>query len=116
SAYGLDGDPVPDRIDPDDYYAKRQAPEHLWDCFVATEKDLQSLDDDSFPAFRGFRATHTGSLPARLTCLGIWLAKICDQPAAIWWTAGQLGLHPDIQFRLQLQIDRVETGCKPDLR
>jgi hypothetical protein len=116
AAYGLDSDPVPSKIDPDDYYAKREVPENVWDCFAATRMDRQNLDENSFPAFRSHWAAHVPRLPPRLAQLGIWVAKVCGDPAAVWWTAGQTGLHPDIQFDLRFQLERSRATYSPEIR
>jgi hypothetical protein len=34
--------------------------------------------------------------------------KVADQPASVWWAASQFGLHPDIQERIQWQLERSQ--------
>jgi hypothetical protein len=51
-AYGLDSDPVPRKLDPDNVYEKREVPSGVWDCFVPTRQDRQNLRDDQFAALR----------------------------------------------------------------
>ena len=116
AAYGLDSDPVPPKTDPDDYLAKREVPENVWDCFAATRMDRQNLDENSFPAFRNHWATHVPRLPARLARLGTWIVKVCNDPAAVWWTAGQTGLHPDIQSDIRFQLERTQATYSPEMR
>ena len=115
-AYSLDNDPVPANVDPNDYYAKRETPKDVWDCFAATVKDLHNLDNSNFPAFRGHWAAHVPHLPHRLARLGIWLAKVCNEPAAVWWMAGQTGLHPDIESDIRLQMERDATSSSTEIR
>nr|VFJ57004.1 MAG: SIR2-like domain-containing protein [Candidatus Kentron sp. FM]VFJ57048.1 MAG: SIR2-like domain-containing protein [Candidatus Kentron sp. FM]VFK11507.1 MAG: SIR2-like domain-containing protein [Candidatus Kentron sp. FM] len=95
--YGLDSDTVPGKIDPDDYPAKREIPPDAWDAFAANESDRRALKDGNLPAFRGDASMHAPQLPPRLIDIYHWLAKVADQPAAIWWAAHQDGLHPNIR-------------------
>ncbi len=116
TAYGLDSDPVPPNIDPDDYFTKREVPQNLWDCFAATHLDRQNLHDDNFAALKGHWATNVPRLPARLAQLGVWLCKVSNQPAAVWWASGQVGIHPNVQFDLRFQLERLKTTCSPEIR
>ena len=103
--YGLDTDIVPKQIDPDDHFEKREVPSTAWDGFAANRLDRQNLRDDSFSAIRGPWATKVPRLPSRLSEIGTWIAKVADQPASVWWAASQFGLHPDIQERIQWQLE-----------
>jgi hypothetical protein len=53
NAYGLDTDPIPPLIPPDDHYTKREVPDNVWDCFVPTRLDRQNLRDYHFSVLRG---------------------------------------------------------------
>jgi hypothetical protein len=103
--YGLDTDIVPKQIDPDDHFGKREVPSTAWDGFAANRLDRQNLRDDSFTVIRGHRATNVPRLPSRLSEIGTWIMKVADQPASVWWAASQFGLHPDIQERIQWQLE-----------
>ena len=46
--------------------------------------------------FRGHDALQASELPPRLLSLASWFHRICDEPAAIWWAAGQQGVHPKV--------------------
>jgi hypothetical protein len=63
NTYGLDSDPLPRSIEPDDYLTKREVPQNVWDCFAATPLDRQNLRDDSLPALKGHWAIHVPRLP-----------------------------------------------------
>ncbi|MBW2739201.1 MAG: SIR2 family protein, partial [Deltaproteobacteria bacterium] len=106
--YGLDTDIVPKQIDPDNHFEKREVPSTAWDGFAANRLDRQNLKDDSFSAIRGPRATNVPILPSRLSEIGTWIMKVADQPASVWWAASQFGLHPDIQERIQWQLERSQ--------
>jgi SIR2-like domain len=114
-AYGLDTDPIPLKIDPSDYQ-KRQVPENVRDAFALTPLDREDLRDASSSAFRGQRALASAAISPRLGHLATWLANVADQPAAVWWAAGQQGLNPDVQSYLQLQLQRPQRQCAPAVR
>jgi hypothetical protein len=116
NAYGLDSDPVPPRIAPEDSYTKREVPDNVWDCFVPTRFDRQNLRDDHFAALRGHWAVHVPSLPARIGQLGVWIQKVSHQPAAVWWASGQVGLHPDIQAQVRFGLERAKKTSSPEIR
>jgi SIR2-like domain len=115
-AYGLDSDPIPPKIAPDDPYAKREVPDNVWDCFAPTRLDRQSLRDDHFAALRGHWAVNVPRLPARLGQLGVWIQKVSHQPAAVWWASGQVGLHPDIQAQIRFGLERAKKTGSPEIR
>lgn len=114
--YGLDDDVAPQRINPDDAYAKRVRPETAWDCFAFTRLDRQNLRDTNLPALRGHQSANVSQLPPRLFHLGFWIQKICHEPAAVWWASGQEGIHPDVKSRIRFEIDRVDSKATAEVR
>lgn len=115
-AYGLDSDIVPKRINPDDHFEKREAPSSSWDCFKANRLDQLNLHENNLPASRGLFASNSPRLPARLYQLGVWISKIAHQPTSVWWAASQTGLHPEIQSRIQLQLERWPNNASSIMR
>ena len=115
-AYGLDADAVPPKIDPSNYLQTREVPENAHDAFALTPLDREELRDASSSAFRGQRALGAVAIPPRLGHLATWLAKIGDQPAAVWWAAGQRGLNPAVQTYVQSQLQRPERHCASAIR
>lgn len=105
-AYGLDSDPVPKKLDPDDTYKTREIPPGVWDCFALTREDRQKIRDDQFAAFRGHFSRNVPSLAARLGLIENWITKVAKQPAAVWWAGRQVGLHPSIQEQITDEIRR----------
>lgn len=105
-AYGLDSDPVPKKLDPDDAYGKRDVPTGVWDCFIPTRQDRQNVRDDQFAAFRGHYSRNVPGLTARLGLIEDWITKVARQPAAVWWAARQTGLHPNVQQQIKYEIER----------
>ena len=114
--FGLDDDVVPQRIGPDDPYPKRDVPKVAWDCFALTRLDRHDLRDNNLPALRGHLSTNVSQLPPRLFHLGFWIQKICHEPAAVWWAAGQNGIHPDLQSRIRFEIDKSDSKATPEVR
>ena len=110
--YGMDIDIAPKQIDLDKPFEKRDVPLTAWDAFAANRLDRKNLRGDSFSAIRGHWATNIPRLPSRLAEIGIWIMKVADQPAAVWWAATQSGLHPEIRERIQRQLERshIEAG------
>lgn len=114
--YGLDGDVAPESINPDNPYAKRVTPRDAWNCFNWSRLDRQDVTDQNLPAFIGYLSTHLPSLPARLRQLGFWISKVACQPAAVWWAAGQNGMHPDIQKQIHFALSRNVNFAHPEIR
>ena len=110
--YGMDIDIAPKQIDLDKPFEKRDVPLTAWDAFAANRLDRKNLREDSFSAIRGHWASNIPRLPSRLAQIGIWIMKVADQPAAVWWAATQSGLHPEIREQVQRQLERshIEAG------
>jgi len=115
-AYSLDSDPVPKKISPDDTFAKREVPSGAWDCFVPTRQDRQNLRDEHFAALRGHYSQNVPRLSGRLDHLARWIAKVANQPAAVWWASRQYGLHPDVQQQIKYQIEKNSDTFSPVVR
>jgi hypothetical protein len=115
-AYGLDSDPVPPKSDPKNYLAKREVPDSVWNCFDLTKLDLKDLKDDDFAALRGYRSVNVPGLPARLRQLGVWISRISNQPAAVWWASRQAGIHSEVQDLIRLELGKSQKRCAPEVR
>lgn len=113
--YGLDSDTPPPKSDPEDHYAKRETPADAWDAFELNRLDRTSIRDENLSAFRGYRASHSPHLVPRIDQLGIWLAKVSDQPAAVWWAAHQQSLHQNIQGHILWEIERDNRPIHQDI-
>lgn len=114
--YGLDSDTTPSKPDPEDHYAKREAPTNAWDAFELNRLDRSSIRDENLAGFRGHWANHSPRLVPRIAQLGVWLAKVCDQPAAVWWAAHQLSLNPSIQEHISWELERSNRPIHKDIR
>jgi hypothetical protein len=114
--YGIDSDPVPPKIDPDDHSAKREIPKDVWDCFAATRIDRQRLQEGNFTALRGYWSLNILALPSRLQEVSNWIRKVANQPAAAWWAASQAGVHPHLQDRILFELERSGKVSSPEVR
>ncbi len=113
TSYGLDSDATPERGASEGHSATRDVPSDAWDAFVANNLDRQDLSDASLPAVRGHNATHIPQLSKRLVCLGMWIANVANQPAAVWWAARQESLHPSIRKGIQWGLGRLHDQIGP---
>lgn len=104
--YSLDSDPVPDKIDPEDHYAKREVPNEAWDAFALNKLDRTGLRDDNIVSLRGHRSQQLPPLSSRQSQFGAWIGKVSQQPEAVWWAARQKALHPDIRNQITWQLER----------
>lgn len=114
--YGLDSDIPPSKPDPEDHYAKREVAPDTWDAFELTRLDRSSIRDENLAALRGHWASHSPRLVPRIAQLGVWLANVCDQPAAVWWAAHQLSLHQTIQEFISWELERGNRTIHPSIR
>lgn len=114
--YGLDSDIPPTKPDPEDHYAKREAPSDAWDAFELNRLDRSPIRDENLAALRGHWANHSPRLVPRIGQLGVWLGKVCDQPAAVWWAAHQLSLHQSIQEHISWELERSNRPIRQDIR
>jgi len=114
--YGLDSDSTPSKPDPEDHYAKREAPTDAWDAFEINRLDRSPIRDENLSALRGHWAKRSPRLVPRIGQLGVWLAKVCDQPAAVWWAAHQLSLNRSIQEHISWELEQSNRPIHKDIR
>lgn len=114
--YGLDSDPQPSKPEPKGHYAKRETPSTAWDAFEINYLDKVAIHDNNLTAFRGYWADHFPLMVPRIEKLGKWLAKVCDQPAAVWWASHQLSLNQRIQRFISNELMRSDRPIDRDIR
>lgn len=114
--YAIDTDPIPDKSDPEDYYAKREVPIGAWDAFDLTKLDRAGLRDEHTGSIRGHWSRQPPRLPARQVQLGSWISKVAGQPEAVWWAVRQHGLHPNITEQIDLQLTRSNADIPASVR
>lgn len=111
--YGLDSDVAPEKIDPEDYTKKREAPEGASDVFAPNRLDYHNSQDYNLPSFRGSRSANAPTLSPRLIVIGTWIGEVADQPASVWWAADQKGLHPHVQYQVKDKLERSKDSIQP---
>ena len=114
-AYGLDSDPVPSKIDPNNHFAKRDVPSDVWNCFALTRLDRENLREESLAALRGHWSVNVPKPVTRLRNVGDWLGKVSGQPAAVWWAASQNGIHADLREQILFNLQR-DGNCPATIR
>lgn len=114
--YGLDSDPLPTKPDPEENYFTREIPSNVWDAFELNHLDKTAIRDENLTAFRGHWANHFPRIVPRIDQLGVWLAKVCDQPAAIWWASHQSSLNKNIQRLISLELERSNYPIRQNIR
>ncbi|MCA8835230.1 MAG: SIR2 family protein, partial [Proteobacteria bacterium] len=108
--YGLASDPNPELIDPNNPSAKRE----VRDAFEINDHDKRDSKGSFTVQIKGHYALSVGNLPARLYELGTWIAKVSDQPAAVWWAVRQAGIHEQAQERIKQSL-QDKTDVSPDI-
>ena len=93
--YRIDSDVPPAKASSID----RKPPADAWDAFNLTRVDKAS--DENFPSKTGRWEYNVPPLPSRLRQMGEWIKDVAGQPAAVWWAAQQLPLHPDIRRKIR---------------
>ncbi len=115
SLYGLTSDPVPTPIHPEDIDPKREIPRTAWDAFALNRRDWLELGDEHITPMRGSQSLYARQLPDRIAKLGLWIGKVSNQNAAVWWGARQSGLHPAIQQIIRLNLEKGEADYAPHI-
>lgn len=108
--YCIDSDISPKKIGPEDRSASREIPSGVWSAFSLNHFDKVDLADENLSSLRGHWSFNIPRLPSRLEQIGLWIAKVADQYAAVWWAARQDCIHPVVQARIRWQLERPEKS------
>ncbi len=106
TGYGLDLDMPPDPAKRDEFHPQIEIP------LDAINVLGQGSVDQPVAAGRlsGPSPLHITELPRRLQSIATWFHSVCDQPAAIWWAAGQSGLHPTMVQLVTFALGQKEVA------
>jgi hypothetical protein len=100
--YGLDADPPrPPKARP----YEQQAPPG-----VDVLQPHPTRDEAVIAPLAGFAAHKPSGLSPRLFQLSVWIGRICDQPAALWWAAGKYGLHPRLRNAIEHRLEYTKPA------
>jgi hypothetical protein len=112
-AFGLDSDPAPPVLSPEDIFTRRDVPPDAWDGFAVSRVDrFEPLGQ----LFSGTFADEFVPLPPRLGQLSIWLCNVAHQPAALGWAVRRGNIHPQvkrqIEWAIQNQPERFPSAMR----
>jgi hypothetical protein len=110
--FAIDSDPAPSPADSSQPFKRREPPMGVVDVFAPKPTDHREASG----RFRGRRDGYAPELSPRLAALSNWLWRVCGQPAAAWWGAGQAGLHPSVVAQLEFALDRRDLTLPPIAR
>lgn len=104
--YGLDSDPEPPKPEESEVFRKREIP-------VGALNPLLPVPIDGTTSYRGGlyskQASEAPMVSPRLVALAAWFMRVCGQPAAQWWAAGQDGLHPLMLRNVLFELDNKNS-------
>lgn len=115
-AYCIDSDISPKKIGPEDRSARREIPPGVWSAFSLNRFDKVDLVDENLSSLRGHWSFNVPHLPSRLEQMGLWISRVADQNAAVWWAARQDRIHPIVQDRIRRQLERTEKSSTLEVR
>jgi hypothetical protein len=111
--YGLDSDPEPPKAKESQPFKRREAPANVVDTLAPNALDAPAANT---AGLRGERSNAIAHPPPRLLSLAVWFMRVSGQPAALWWVAGQKGLHPVMLRNVQFELDNKNSALTPVAR
>ena len=104
--YGLDSDPVPTKEREGNFAKRRDVPSDTLNILAPLK-----LDGTAHYLFglRGDSRQMIAPIPERLVSLARWIARVSKEPAAIWWAAGQSGIHPVLRQNIERALSKSGT-------
>lgn len=114
--YSIDSDVVPNRIEASDFSANRDVPNGSWDAFRINRLDRTPIRDEHLGSLRGYSSSNASQLVPRLFVLGSWIAKVSGQPAAAWWAAQKISIHPSLQQSISWDLNRKDSKIPIEMR
>jgi len=104
--YGLDSDTPPDPAKRGELHPQIEIPPDAINVIGRAPVD-QPVEAGRL---RGPSPLHTTELPPRLQSIATWFHSVCGQPAAIWWAAGQSGLHPRLADLVTFALEQKKVA------
>lgn len=114
--YSLDSDHRLSKQELKKHYTLRKIPSAAWDAFEINYHDKAAVCDNDLNSFREYFANHFPHAIPRIEKLSKWLAKVCDQPAAVWWAAHQSSLNQHIQRLISHELMRSNRQIDQSVR
>lgn len=104
--YGLDSDTPPDPAQRGKLHPQIEIPPDAINVLGQASVDQPVAAG----RLRGPSPLHTTELSPRLQSIATWFHSVCDQPAAIWWAAGQSGLHPKMVELVTFALEKKKVA------
>lgn len=114
--YGLDSDFLPSKTVSKGNHATLKTLSTAWDAFEVNYHDKAAICDNNLTAFRGYWANQFPDMVPRIEKLGKWFAKVCNQPAAVWWASHQSSLNNHIQRLISIELMQSDRPIDRDIR
>ncbi len=83
---------------------------NAWSAFTPTEHERQDIATDAVSGLLSGPYTPGPYLLQRHDCLKTWIAKVAHTPTAIWWAAGQAGLHWQLINEISRRMAMDDSG------
>lgn len=100
-AYRLDDDLPPAAAG---LSSSRSFPLDAWSGLDALPADRVSVASRAVTGIRGPHSVVPGGLTMRLESLARWFGRVAGDGVAVWWAAGQQGLHPSLRDAIRNAI------------
>ena len=108
--YGIDSDPVPPKEREGNRFQPRKVPDEVVDVFAPLPLDGEI---GYTTGLRGERPNEFAEMPPRLVSLAGWFMRVCGEPSAMWWAAGQSGLHAVMLLNVRFALDDRNIKLTP---
>lgn len=108
--YGIDSDTEPARERDENHFKRREVPKGALDVLGPLPLDGVA---EYTAGLRGGRGSTAAQIPPRLISMAVWLMRICGEPAAMWWAAGQGSLHPVLLRNIRFALDNRQGKFTP---
>jgi Fe-S cluster biosynthesis and repair protein YggX len=100
--YGIDSDAAPPKEREGNRFERQRIPNDAVDLLAALPLDG---DLNYIAGLRGDRANEVVGIPPRLVSLAGWFMRVCGEPPAMWWAAGNSGLHAVMMRNVGFAVD-----------
>jgi hypothetical protein len=114
--FGLDSDLAPSKQGLEAPNPRREAPKEAWSAFELSKVDRLGLQDQNVSSLRGHWAANAPRLPQRIEQLGVWISRVSDQPAAVWWAVRQVTLHPEVRRKISWHLEQPSLPVHRSVR
>jgi hypothetical protein len=101
----IDVDVPPQQQEEGMLHRDRDPPEGAWDAFHLSSSDAREPRNANTGVFRTTSGWKHVDLPARLSLLASWIARISHEPETLLWAVRQPGFHPSVRSKISQSLD-----------